>query len=438
MEIDLEVYPELSLRLLTFISEKESQSEGSTRFLEYCSEEDLECYLYLEDENRLIVSESFRHAVRAEIREYIQKYRKQCKESPVNSETVNINNKYKTIYGGFCLFDSQKDTILWDLLTLLIFLDSLNPQIWDRRSILIGDILERKDLESDCLGFLISELNLTKLALCYAFKYGEIWCYLEYISMRYYKEIRGDKLNNLANEEIIEYVLSDYSHFINLQVDLYENSYYAWSCVNWLIYELIPAVISGEEGSKLSFSYKEILLFEHWIIKIIQRYPSQYGGYHALVNLNESKIEAHEQSKQMDTNLAIELVYPEETLGMLRAVIDCFSDSLNNCFTVILGFRYANFMLLIDTVDQGSHFKIFENEVLWFQKHGLVEKMSRSEKHLEELREHFYSILHEISSHENNKDMIQNFYNLLDKELQIVREKSTMFYNCDGTCPNLT
>ncbi|OII72480.1 uncharacterized protein cubi_00475 [Cryptosporidium ubiquitum] len=432
MIVDLESYPKSSIRLLSFIYEKELKSTTSTKFLEYCTEEKVEDFLYLEEENRLIVSENFRHAVRAEIREYIKAYREQYHELPLEKkETPDIKGKLYTIYGEFQLFDLPKDTILWDLLTLLIYVDSLNPQIWDRRAILIGGLLQREEIKSDYMRFLSSELNLTKLALCHTFKYGEIWSYLEYILMKYYEKIKESKLNNMNNDEIIIYILKENYDFICLQMDLYDHNYYAWSLVNWLFYDLIPTLISPKNDSSIPYSYNEIKILEKWVIRLIQKHPFQYGGYHALVNLNESKIETQNKSNKLEASLVIKLVYSEETMDMLRIIIECFNNHFVNCFSVILGFRYANFMLLIDSVDEISHFQIFENEIMWFQKQGLVEKMSKSIKNLEELREHFYSILSEISSYKYNKNIIQNYYDLLDSELQVVRQGSTMFYKSD-------
>lgn len=440
MSVSLELYPELSHRLLTFINAKEQQSSRSTKFLEYCVEE-VEDFLYLDEEDRLIVSESFRHAVRVEIRGYIDTYREQQEGGGCGREVVGGDERgVRTIYGGFELFDSQKETILWDLLTLLVFLDSLNPQIWDRRATLIGGLLERRELESDYVAFLKSELGLTRLALCHAFKYGEIWCYLEYISRRYYERTikKDSKLASMSSVEVIGYVLDEHDRFISLQLDLYEHSYYAWSYVNWLINELVPVLISHGDKPDKFFGCNEIEAFERWVIRLIQRYPSQYGGYHALVNLSASKMEeaCGGWPKRLEVDSAMELVYPEETLRMLRVVIDCFNDHHVDCFAVILGFRYANFMLLVDWVDERSHFRVFESEIRWFLELGLVEKMSRSKKHLEELREHFYSIMCEISSSPHNQSIIQDFNDLLDSELEIVRQGPTMFYSGDGPCPD--
>ncbi|KAH8581914.1 uncharacterized protein ELE39_003717 [Cryptosporidium sp. chipmunk genotype I] len=436
MLADLELYPERSLRLLTFINEQEFRNKRSTKFLEYCTEEEVEDFIYLDEEDRIIISESFRQVVRAEIREYIEAYMEQYQELPNDEEAIDMKEKLYTIYGKFQLFDQKKDTILWDMLTLLIYLDSLNPQIWDRRAILIGKLLERKELESEYMRFLSSELNLTKLALCHTFKYGEIWSYLEYILIKHYERVKESELKSMNNYEIIKYVLEDNYEFICLQIDSYEHNYYAWSLVNWLIYELIPTIISLDDSNK-PYKCSEIGIFERWVIKLIQRHPSHYGGYHALVNLNESKIDAQSKSNKLEACSVIRLVYPEETIDMLRVIIECFDNHFVNCFSVVLGFRYANFMLLIDSVDEMSHFQIFENEIRWFQKQGLVEKMSRSEKHLEELREHFYSILSEISSYQYNKDIIQNYYNLLDSELEIIRQGSTMFYKSDYSYKDL-
>lgn len=438
----MEVYPELSLRLLAFIDSKEQRSSRSTKFLEYCEEEEeVENFLYLEEEDRLVVSESFRHAARAEIREYIDAYREERGEFPGGDrEAVGVRRGVRTVYGGFELFDSPKDTILWDLLTLLVFLDSLNPQIWDKRAVLIGGLLERKELEPDYVAFLSSELGLARLALCHAFKYGEIWCYLEYVSRRYYEEAikRDKKLASANGEEIIGYLLGDHDRFISLQLDLYEHSYYAWSYVNWLIYELSPVLVSHGDSSNKSLGHGEIEAFERWVIKLIQRHPSQHGGYHALVNLNASKLEeaCGGRSKRLEADSAMELVYPAETRELLRTVIDCFSGHHFDCFAVILGFRYANFMLLVDSVDPRLHFQIFQGEIRWFQERGLAEKMSRSKKHLEELREHFYSILCEISSHPYSRGTIQDFNDLLDSELETIRQGPTMFYSGEGPFPD--
>ncbi|KAK9173843.1 hypothetical protein CmeUKMEL1_18350 [Cryptosporidium meleagridis] len=431
MIVDLELYPKQSLRLLSFINEQEKLKKKSTKFLEYCNEEEVKEFQYLGEEDRIIISETFRKVVRTEIREYIHKYMEQYQE-PLNDkeEALDINEKQYTVYGNFQLFNKQKDTILWDLLTLLIYLDSMNPQIWDRRAVLIGEILQGIGLESEYLRFLSSELNLTKLALCHTFKYGEIWSYLEYILTEYYERIKENEFKGLNNDEIINYILKDNFEFICLQIDSYEHNYHAWSLVNWLVYELIPTLISSDDSNK-SYKYNEIRMIESWVIKLIQRHPSHYGGYHALVNLNESKIDSQNKSNKLEACTIIGLVYPEEITNMLRAIIECFDNHFINCFSVILGFRYANFMLLIDSVDERSHFQIFENEIMWFQKQDLVEKMSKSPKHLEELREHFYSILSEISSYNYNKSIIQKFYNLLDSEMQIIRQESTLFYNSD-------
>lgn len=438
MLLDLELYPESSLRLLSFIYEKELQSTRTTKFIEYCSEEDVKDFLYLEEEDRIIISESFRHVVRAEIREYIQVYRKQYQELQYEKEkTTDTKEKSYTIYGEFQLFDWKKDTVLWDLLTLLIYLDSLNPQIWDRRAVLIGELLQRKEIESEYMRFLSSELNLTRLALCHTFKYGEIWSYLEYILMKYYERIKEYKLINMNNDQIIMYILKENYEFICLQMDLYDHNYYVWSLINWLFYELIPTLISSNDDSSISYSYNEIEIFENWVIKLIQKHPSQYGGYHALVNLNESKIHAQSKFNKLEIGSVIKLVYSEKAMNMLKVIIECFDDHFVNCFSVILGFRYANFMLLIDSVDEKSHFQIFENEIMWFQEQELVEKMSKNIKHLEELREHFYSILSEISSYKYNKSIIQKYYDLLDSKLQIVRQGSTMFYNRDSFSQSL-
>ncbi|KAF7458369.1 hypothetical protein HWI79_1068 [Cryptosporidium felis] len=409
---EIGVFPPLSLNLLLFIRDN---TGGDVKHVEFLGECCTENYFYLTEEKRLIISESFRKDVLIEIKKYIDLFKVCEVESGEYKQSQNAEGMPLTIYGRFSVSDLIEETILWDLLTLMIFLDSSNPQIWDRRVSLIKEVLDRNKSENDLVRFVKSEISLTKMALSYAFKYGEIWSYFEYITKVYFEfEKNANESDNSI--EIIEQVIEHHYDFICLQFKLYDHNYYIWSFVNWMLFELIPRLIPNEK----EYDSHEIAIIQRYIIKLIKVHPLQYGGYHTLVNLTEFKLNFEKRSEKIDVEVALRLVYNEEVIKMLEVIVNCFDSCSTNCLTVIMGFRYAIFLLLIDFTNDHFHFRIFENEVRWFKNQGIVEKVSKNDKYIQEVREHFYLLISEISSYKANEDFVKDYTQFLNSELSSI------------------
>ncbi|KAH8740197.1 hypothetical protein FG386_001858 [Cryptosporidium ryanae] len=390
-----------SLKILFFLSELDKSKD----FIDYVdfsnNQEFSDDFNYVKEENTLIISSNFKKILLVEIYEFI----KRCGYNSIN---IDYDSKFEliraqTILDRFSIIIALKETILWDLLTLLMLIEGNSPIIWEKKNYILNNILKIKP-RKNYLSFIEYEIKLIRATLNNVCKSSDIWNYLETITYEYFKIFC--ELGNFEEKLKIEYILNFHNGFIHRQLNIHENNYYCWSFVNWLIFTLVPSIKQQEYDQKFQYGESYLSKSEEWIIRLLLTQPFNFGGYNALVNITELKLKNCVSNTKTDELIMI--THSKKTLNLLKKIIETFKESHKSCIPIVLHFRYCLFVLVSNYSLENSHDILLENEINWIKEMNL-NKMKIED--VKEVRTHIESLKKEFSKYIKNKDSYSDIIN---------------------------
>ncbi|OII76040.1 hypothetical protein cand_007860 [Cryptosporidium andersoni] len=406
-------YPEKSLVLLNYLSEI-IRSNNEYIFLHgidfidtiTIGANNLDNITYIETEKYLVICNQFKNSIITEILEYISDHKARnitIQEYCVKLLHSNYNKKNITrsiLYPDIIISEVKFGCIFWDLISLLILLDSSNPTIWCNRYCQTRYLLNfESDMSNKIKQFFEYEVVFVRIALDKAPKSSEIWDYLEYLTKNMLSltinmnELTSDTVSN--GIIIVEWIKNFHSNFLQHQLDNYPHHYYAWGFTRWLIFDLYPDIFNN-----YSFELDNINeLFDKWVISLLLRNPFHYGGYHVLLKLMEMKLKKY-VALPISVEYIMNIVFTDNIRQILEQISWLLSGtSHNESLSTIITFRQGLFNIILDVIYiyANSEFGIllFFSEVDWVNK-NLIPNISHSEKSLQQIKLYLICSITEI------------------------------------------
>ncbi|KAL7066926.1 hypothetical protein ACR3K2_26770 [Cryptosporidium serpentis] len=406
-------YPEKSLVLLNYLSEI-IRSDNEYIFLHRIDFIDtltigannLDNITYIQTEKCLVICSQFRNSIITEILEYINDHKARnitIQEYYVKLLHSNYNKKNITrsiLYPDIIISEVKFGCIFWDLISLLILLDSSNPIIWCNRYCQTKYLLNFGfDISNKIKQFFEYEIVFVRVALDKAPKSSEIWDYLEYLTKNMLNitinvnELTSGTVSNGIT--IVEWIKNFHSNFLQYQLDNYPHHYYAWGFTRWLIFDLYPGIFNNY-GFELE-NINELL--DKWIISLLLRNPFHYGGYHVLLKLTEMKLK-----KYVTLPISVEYVMNIILTDNIRQILEQIAWLLsginhNESLSTIITFRQSLFNIILDVIYIYANFEfgilLFFSEVDWVNK-NLIPNISHSEKSLQQIKLYLICSIAEI------------------------------------------
>ncbi|KAK6588436.1 hypothetical protein RS030_4653 [Cryptosporidium xiaoi] len=391
-----------SSRILLYLSEID-KSEYLIDYVDFSNNEEFtDEFLFIKEENTLIISSKFKEALLVEIYEFIRKHCPDSKDTDYDSKFGSIRTQ--TILYRFSIVIPLKEAILWDLLTLLMLIEGISPIIWEKKNFIFNTF--KMEYNRNYLRFILYEIKLIRATLNTVCKSGDIWNFLETITYEYFK-VCGIIGNEKEPKE--ECILNFHDEFIQKQLNIHDNNYYCWSFVNWIIFTLIPSIGKLKCDGEFQYSENYLNISTKWVIRLLLTQPFNFGGYNTLVNIIECRIKSYVKNNYKTDEL-IKIAYSKEIMDLLEKIIEAFKESPRNCIPVILHFRYCLFILISSYIRDKEYEILLENEVNWIKEINLSQVTGK--KDVMEIKEHIEFLEKELTRYINN---IDNYSNIINK-----------------------